>query len=94
MLVERQGDVLTDIEQNAEYAAGHVQQGNTVVDRAIKQAKATRHVSCPTTNGTYNRLTCCAKCIEKVDMPIAGNFDLCSHCGFGMVVCIWSSGKL
>lgn len=51
MLVERQGEMLTDIEQNAEYSAGHVQQGNTLVDRAIKQAKATRHVSCPTTMG-------------------------------------------
>ncbi|CDS05435.1 hypothetical protein LRAMOSA07963 [Lichtheimia ramosa] len=43
MLVEQQGDMLTAIEQNAEYAADHVQQGNTVVDRAIKQARATRH---------------------------------------------------
>ncbi|KAI7878636.1 t-SNARE [Lichtheimia hyalospora FSU 10163] len=43
MLVDQQGEMMTNIEQNAEYAVGHVQQGNTIVDRAIKQAKATRH---------------------------------------------------
>lgn len=53
MLVEQQGDMLTAIEQNAEYAADHVQQGNTVVDRAIKQARATRHVSCITQRDIY-----------------------------------------
>lgn len=53
MLVEQQGDMLTGIEQNAEYAADHVQQGNTVVDRAIKQARATRHVSCITQRDIY-----------------------------------------
>lgn len=37
---------------------------------------------------------CSAKRIEKVDMSIAGDIDLCSHCSFGMVVWIWSSSKL
>ncbi|ORY91146.1 t-SNARE, partial [Syncephalastrum racemosum] len=45
MLVEQQGTVLTQAEQNAETTVGHLEQGNTMIGKAIRSARATRHVS-------------------------------------------------
>lgn len=44
MLVTQQGEVLVQIEQDAEATAGHLKEGNRFVDRAIKSARSTRAV--------------------------------------------------
>ncbi|KAI9494440.1 t-SNARE, partial [Zychaea mexicana] len=43
MLVEQQGETLTAAEQNADQTVGHLQQGNSMIAKAILSAKATRH---------------------------------------------------
>lgn len=46
MMVEQQGETVTNIEQHAENTVGDLKQGNTFLTRAIASARATRHVSC------------------------------------------------
>lgn len=55
MLVEQQGTVLTQAEQNAETTVGHLEQGNTMIGKAIRSARATRHVS----NQSYSHVCSC-----------------------------------
>ncbi|ORY95799.1 t-SNARE [Syncephalastrum racemosum] len=43
MLVERQGEVMVQIDQHAEQTAQDLHRGTTFVDRAIQSARATRH---------------------------------------------------
>lgn len=44
MLVEQQGKVLEQTEEHAETTVGHLEQGNTMIAKAIRSARATRHV--------------------------------------------------
>lgn len=45
MMVEQQGETLTNVEQHAENTVGDLKQGNTFLTKAIASARATRHVS-------------------------------------------------
>lgn len=45
MMVEQQGETVTNIEQHAENTVGDLKQGNSFLTRAIASARATRHVS-------------------------------------------------
>jgi syntaxin 1B/2/3 len=45
MLVEQQGETIDQIEEHAETTAVQMEEGNKFVSRAIKSARATRHVS-------------------------------------------------
>ncbi|KAI7884582.1 t-SNARE, partial [Lichtheimia hyalospora FSU 10163] len=45
MMVEQQGETVTNIEQHAETTVGDLKQGNTFLTKAIASARATRHVS-------------------------------------------------
>ncbi|CDS12869.1 hypothetical protein LRAMOSA05053 [Lichtheimia ramosa] len=43
MMVEQQGETLTNVEQHAENTVGDLKQGNTFLTKAIASARATRH---------------------------------------------------
>jgi syntaxin 1B/2/3 len=45
MMVEQQGEVLNNVEQNADETVVNLKQGNTSLTRAIALAKSTRAVS-------------------------------------------------
>ena len=45
MMVEQQGETVTNIEQHAETTVGDLKQGNSFLTKAIASARATRHVS-------------------------------------------------
>lgn len=44
MLVEQQGETVKQVEDHMQTAVGHLEQGNTMIAKAIRSARATRHV--------------------------------------------------
>ncbi|KAL1933890.1 hypothetical protein VTP01DRAFT_7980 [Rhizomucor pusillus] len=43
MLVEQQGETVKQVEDHMQTAVGHLEQGNTMIAKAIRSARATRH---------------------------------------------------
>jgi uncharacterized coiled-coil DUF342 family protein len=88
MMIEQQGEVLTQIEVHAETAAQDLEQGNKDVSRAIVSAKATRAVS--NVSNPHKRYTHTLSS-EKMVLLCYLHHSLDRHWHPGVVVRFWSS---
>lgn len=95
MMIEQQGEVLTQIEVHAETAAQDLEQGNKDVSRAIVSAKATRAVSRITNPQEIDSLTYLSfsLSIEKMVLLCYLYHSFNRHWHPGVVVCFWSSRR-
>lgn len=89
MLVTQQGEVIVQIEQNAEATAQDLKHGNRNLSRAIDIARSTRAVSIKQPLGICRVLSSILNVtIEKMVLLCYLHHPCCCHCYLGLVVCL------